>query len=160
MSMSTLRIAAKQHTRTLSQPLRRRTFYTPYAALQHSPLTNPTATATTGSATVVETAPAAQEHEHEHAARTVYVVAEPNAADFQFYGVPAGAYPVATPYTAENANMNVSFFFSRASVSALLICAQNSTGIRRRGPVPCCAPVCFLTPAPEEEMWGKRGAWW
>lgn len=125
MSMSALRIAAKQHTRTLSQPLRRRTFYTPYAALQHSPLTNPTATATTGSATVVETAPAAQEHEHEHAARTVYVVAEPNAADFQFYGVPAGAYPVATPYTAENANINVSFFFlTRIRFCVAHLCAK------------------------------------
>jgi len=87
--------AAAKHTRTLSQPLRR-TFYTPYAALQHSALsTKPIATAGEAEKT---TAPAAHEHEHEHAARTVYVVAEPNAADFTFYGVPAGAYPISTPY--------------------------------------------------------------
>jgi hypothetical protein len=86
--------AAAKHTRgTLSQPLRR-TFYTPYAALQHSPLS----TKPTSSAGEAATVPAAHEHEHEHAARTVYVVAEPNAADFTFYGVPAGAYPTSTPY--------------------------------------------------------------
>jgi hypothetical protein len=95
--------AAAKHTRsTLSQPLRG-TFYTPYAALQNSPLSaKPTSTA--GEiATAPTTAPAAHEHEHEHAARTVYVVAEPNAADFK-YGVPAGAYPISTPYhhPAEN----------------------------------------------------------
>jgi hypothetical protein len=113
--MSALRTAAAKHTRTLSQPLRR-TFYTPFAALQHSQLpTQSTSAATAGG----EAAATAHEHESEHAARTVYVVAEPNAADFKSYGVPAGAYPVATPYnqhhhypmgansTEENVNINV-----------------------------------------------------
>lgn len=114
-TMSALRTAAAKHTRSLSQPLRR-TFYTPFAALQHSQLpTQSTSAAAGGEAP----ATAAHEHESEHAARTVYVVAEPNAADFKSYGVPAGAYPVATPYnqhhhypmgaysTAENVNINV-----------------------------------------------------
>jgi hypothetical protein len=112
MSMSALRTAAKQHTRTLSQPLRQRTFYTPFAASQHSPLTKSTATVGEAATATAPAAVAQHEHEHEHAAHTVYVVAEPNAADFQFYGVPAGAYPVATPYTPENANMNVRVFSS------------------------------------------------
>jgi hypothetical protein len=154
--MSALRIAAKQHTRTLSQPLRRRTFYTPYAALQHSPLTNPTATATTATATVIETAPAAaHEHEHEHAARTVYVVAEPNAADFQFYGVPAGAYPVATPYTAENANINVRLLLIICCFP-IAHCERNFNRHRRREHVSCCAPRLFLDP--ERRGGGERGA--
>jgi hypothetical protein len=119
--MSALRTAAAaaaaKHTRTLSQPLRR-TFYTPYAALQHSQLPNNKSTAT-----IDEAAPTPHEHEREHAARTVHIVAEPNTADRKFYGVPMGAYPNATPYhhhhypaayaTAagvelENANVNVS----------------------------------------------------
>jgi len=93
--MSAIRTAATttaKHTRTLSQPLRR-TFYSPFAALQRSPLpssSNNNTTSTTGDAAV-------HEHEHEHAARTLHVVSEPNAADFK-YGVPAGAYPVAAPY--------------------------------------------------------------
>jgi len=111
--MSALRTAATKHTHTLSQPLRR-TFYTPFAALQHSKLPTTQSTATAGTAGGEAAAVTAHEHESEHAARTVYVVAEPNAADFKSYGVPAGAYPVATPYnhpmgansTAENANMN------------------------------------------------------
>jgi DNA-binding transcriptional MocR family regulator len=93
--MSAARTAVTKHTRSLSQPLRR-SFYTPFAALQHSPLhaksnrknTQPTTTAT---------ATHEHEHEREHAARTLYVVSEPNAADFK-YGVPAGAYPNAAPY--------------------------------------------------------------
>jgi hypothetical protein len=106
-NLNALRTAAKHARSALSQPLRR-TFYTPYAALQHSPLSaKPTTTASeaaTTTTTTTVTAPAALEHEQEHAARTVYVVAEPNAADFQFYGVPAGAYPISTPYhhPAEN----------------------------------------------------------
>jgi hypothetical protein len=112
--------AAAKHTRTLSQPLRR-TFYTPYATHQYSQLP------TKSTATIDEAAPTA--HEHEHAARTVHVVAEPNTADRKFYGVPMGAYPVATPYhhhhypadyatpgvELESANVNVSL------VSAVLI---------------------------------------
>lgn len=88
--MSALRTAAAaaKHTRTLSQPLRR-TFYTPYAALQYSQLPNKS------TATIDD---AAHEHEREHAARTVHVVAEPNTTDRKFYGVPMGAYPNATPY--------------------------------------------------------------
>jgi len=90
--MSAIRAAASKHTRTLSQPLRR-SFYTPFAALQHSPLLakKPTTTTTTSNAA------AAHEHEREHASRTLHVVSEPNAADFK-YGVPAGAYPNAAPY--------------------------------------------------------------
>ena len=115
--MSALRTAAAKHTRTLSQPLRR-TFYTPFAALQHSQL--PTTQSTAGTVGGEAASVTAHEHESEHAARTVYVVAEPNAADFKSYGVPAGAYPVATPYnhpmgaysTAENANMNVRLLLS------------------------------------------------
>lgn len=130
--MSALRTAAAKHTRSLSQPLRR-TFYTPFAALQHSQLPTQSATATGGEAAARE-----HEHEHEHAGRTVYVVAEPNAADFKFYGVPAGAYSVATPYNhhqypmgahstpAENANVNVSlllgsFYQCCASVIRMLL---------------------------------------
>ncbi|KAI0255126.1 hypothetical protein BJV78DRAFT_1279721 [Lactifluus subvellereus] len=90
--MSTVRaVAVAKHARTLSQPFRR-TFYSPFAALQHSPLLAKTPSGSNSS--VVE---AAHEHEREHAARTLYVVSEPNAADFK-YGVPAGAYPNATPY--------------------------------------------------------------
>ena len=114
--MSALRTAAAKHTRTLSQPLRR-TFYTPYAALQYSQLPNKSTTNT-----IDEAVPTAHEHEREHAARTVHVVAEPNTADRKFYGVPMGAYPNATPYhqhhypaayatpavELENANVNVS----------------------------------------------------
>jgi len=110
--MSALRKAAvaAKHTRTLSQPLRR-TFYTPYAALQYSQ--KPTTA-------IDEAAPTA--HEHEHAARTVHVVAEPSTADRKFYGVPMGAYPIAAPFhhhhpaayaapavDLENPNTNVSF---------------------------------------------------
>jgi len=93
--MSAIRASASKHTRTLSQPLRR-SFYTPFAALQHSPLLakKPTATSSGNDAAA---AVAAHEHEREHAARTLHVVSEPNAADFK-YGVPAGAYPNAAPY--------------------------------------------------------------
>jgi hypothetical protein len=92
--------AAAKHTRTLSQPLRR-TFYTPFAALQHSPLhakppTNSNKPSAAGNA-AADPAAGMYEHEREHAARTLYVVSEPNAADFK-YGVPAGAYPVSAPY--------------------------------------------------------------
>jgi len=93
--MSAIRTAATttfKHTRTLSQPLRR-TFYSPFAALQRSSLlTKPASSNNTTSGDA-----AVHEHEHEHAARTLHVVSEPNAADFK-YGVPAGAYPVAAPY--------------------------------------------------------------
>ena len=102
--MSALRTAAAKHTRALSQPLRR-TFYTPYAAHQYSQL--PTNSATT----IDEAMPTPHEHEREYAARTVHVVAEPNTADFKFYGVPMGAFPNATPYhpavELESANVNV-----------------------------------------------------
>jgi hypothetical protein len=121
--MSALRTAAAKHTRTLSQPIRR-TFYTPFAALQYSQLPNKSTTTT-----IDEAASMAHEHEREHAARTVHVVAEPNTTDLKFYGVPMGAYPNATPYhhhhypaayatpavELENANLNVSL------VSAVLI---------------------------------------
>jgi hypothetical protein len=119
-ALRTAAAAAAKHTRTLSQPLRR-TFYTPYAALQYS--------TTKSTTTIDEAVPTAHEHEREHAARTVHVVAEPNTADLKFYGVPMGAYPNATPYhhhqypaayatpavELENANVNVSL------VSAVLI---------------------------------------
>jgi len=88
-ALRTAAAAAAKHTRTLSQPLRR-TFYTPYAALQYS--------TTKSTTTINEVAPTAHEHEREHAARTVHVVAEPSTADLKFYGVPMGAYPNATPY--------------------------------------------------------------
>ncbi|KAH9972104.1 hypothetical protein BGW80DRAFT_1316458 [Lactifluus volemus] len=83
-------LAVAKRARALSQPFRR-TFYSPFAALQHSPLLTKVPSGATSS---VETA---HEHEHEHAARTLHVVSEPNAADFK-YGVPAGAYPNAAPY--------------------------------------------------------------
>ena len=114
--MSAFRTAAAKHTRALSQPLRR-TFYTPYAAQQYSQLPNKST-----STTIDEAVSVAHEHEREHAARTVYVVAEPSTTDRKFYGVPMGAYPNATPYhnhqypaayaapavELENANVNVS----------------------------------------------------
>ncbi|KAI0303600.1 hypothetical protein B0F90DRAFT_1626107 [Multifurca ochricompacta] len=91
--MSAVRTAIAKHTRTLSQPLLRRSFYSPFAALQHSPiLAKPSSSS--GSNNAVETA---HEHEREHAQRTLHVVSEPNTADFK-YGVPAGAYPNAAPY--------------------------------------------------------------
>lgn len=90
--MSAIRASASKHTRTLSQPLRR-SFYTPFAALQHSPLLAKRPTSNDDVA--------AHEHEREHAARTLHVVSEPNAAEFK-YGVPAGAYPNATPYHQHN----------------------------------------------------------
>jgi hypothetical protein len=113
-ALRTAAAAAAKHTRTLSQPLRR-TFYTPYAAQQYSQLP-------TKSTATIDEAAAPTAHEHEHAARTVHVVAEPNTADLKFYGVPMGAYPVATPYDhhqypaayaapgveLESANVNVS----------------------------------------------------
>jgi hypothetical protein len=165
--MSALRTAAAKHTRSLSQPLRR-TFYTPFAALQHSQLPTQSATATVGG----EAAPALEhehEHEHEHAARTVYVVAEPNAADFKFYGVPAGAYPVATPYNhhqypmgahstpAENANMNVSLLLSAVFINVmrpLFACcsrARNTAGIDDAS-----ALASFFTPL-VALRWGEEG---
>jgi hypothetical protein len=92
--MSAARIAVTKHTRSLSQPLRR-SFYTPFAALQHSPLlAKPN---NNHNQPAAAEAAAAHEHEREHAARTVHVVSEPNAAEFK-YGVPAGAYPNAAPY--------------------------------------------------------------
>jgi len=100
--MSAIRTAATtttKHTRTLSQPLRR-TFYSPFAALQRSPLTkSPSSSApSNNNATTTTSGDAAvHEHEREHAARTLHVVSEPNTTDFK-YGVPAGAYPVAAPY--------------------------------------------------------------
>ncbi|KAI0267711.1 hypothetical protein BC834DRAFT_968638 [Gloeopeniophorella convolvens] len=104
--MSAIRAAAStaKHTRALAKPLRR-TFYSPFAALQGSALAN-TSSAPTAQPT---DSPA---HEHEHAARTVYVVSEPNAADFP-YGVPAGAYPTSAPYhpaqpAQERANVSAS----------------------------------------------------
>jgi hypothetical protein len=95
--MSAIRASASKHTRTLSQPLRR-SFYTPFAALQPSPLLAKKPTATSSSSNDNNAAAiAAHEHEREHAARTLHVVSEPNAAEFK-YGVPAGAYPNAAPY--------------------------------------------------------------
>ncbi|KAI9457140.1 hypothetical protein F5148DRAFT_1151227 [Russula earlei] len=91
---ATLATTAKKHARTLSRPLRR-TFYSPFAALQHSPLLAKPPAANSSSPSASDAA--AYEHEREHASRTLYVVSEPNAADFK-YGVPAGAYPIATPY--------------------------------------------------------------
>lgn len=130
--MSTIRaVAAAKHARTLSQPFRR-TFYSPFAALQHSPLTN----SPSGSNNSVE---AAHEHEREHAARTLYVVSEPNAADFK-YGVPAGAYPNAAPYhhpvttttaaaAAPNTHQNVSSTSCNSRTScAHLYCAPAGVG--------------------------------
>jgi hypothetical protein len=110
MSAARAATTIAKHTRTLSQPSLRRTFYTPFAALQHSPLlskppTNSNESGASGGSNAASAAAAAgsssdgvtHEHEREHAARTVHVVSEPNAADFK-YGVPAGAYPNATPY--------------------------------------------------------------
>jgi len=102
--MSAIRASASKHTRTLSQPLRR-SFYTPFAALQHSPLLakkKPISNDDVATAAAV----AAHEHEREHAARTLHVVSEPNAAEFK-YGVPAGAYPNAAPYHNHNHNHNM-----------------------------------------------------
>ncbi|KAI0035424.1 hypothetical protein K488DRAFT_83130 [Vararia minispora EC-137] len=45
---------------------------------------------------------AASDYELEYAARTVYVVAEPEPVDDK-YGVPAGAYPVGVPYSSARA---------------------------------------------------------
>ena len=94
--MSAARTAVTKHTRSLTQPLRR-SFYTPFAALQHSPLL----AKSNNNHNKPAAASAAHEHEHEHerehASRTLYVVSEPNAAEFK-YGVPAGAYPNAAPY--------------------------------------------------------------
>jgi hypothetical protein len=102
--MSAIRAAASKHTRTLSQPLRR-SFYSPFAALQHSPLLaknpTPTSSSSNNAAASSNASAAAHEHEREHAARTLHVVSEPNAADFK-YGVPAGAYPNAAPYHQHN----------------------------------------------------------
>ncbi|KAH9995682.1 hypothetical protein BJV74DRAFT_883883 [Russula compacta] len=94
--MSAVRAAAAaKHTRALSQPFRR-TFYTPFAALQQSPLlTKPPAGSDASSAAAATTH--VHEHEHEHTARTLHVVSQPNAVDLK-YGVPVGAYPNATPY--------------------------------------------------------------
>ncbi|KAI0300727.1 hypothetical protein BC826DRAFT_966439 [Russula brevipes] len=100
--MSAVRAAAAtaKHTRTLSRPLRR-TFYSPFAALQRSPLLTKQTPTTTAAAVATSSDAVSQTHEHEHerehAARTLYVVSEPNAAEFK-YGVPAGAYPNAAPY--------------------------------------------------------------
>ncbi|KAI9428331.1 hypothetical protein H4582DRAFT_2092597 [Lactarius indigo] len=92
--MSALRAAtATKHLRTLSQPLRR-TFYSPFAALQQQP--SLTTTKSPSSATH-NSVGATHEHEHEHTARTLHVVSEPNAADLK-YGVPIGAYPNAAPF--------------------------------------------------------------
>lgn len=165
--MSALRTAAAKHTRSLSQPLRR-TFYTPFAALQHSQLPTQSATASAGG----EAAAREHEHEHEHAARTVYVVAEPNAADFKFYGVPAGAYPVATPYNhhqypmgahstpAENANMNVSLLLSAVFINVMrpLFCmlltrAKHSRHRRRE------RARLFLYPLGRSALGRGRGKW-
>jgi hypothetical protein len=103
--MSAIRASASKHTRTLSQPLRR-SFYTPFAALQHSPLLakKPTSNDDVATATATAAAVAAHEHEREHAARTLHVVSEPNAAEFK-YGVPAGAYPNAAPYHHNHHNV-------------------------------------------------------
>lgn len=145
-ALRTAAAAAAKHTRTLSQPLRR-TFYTPYAALQRSQLPNNKSTAT-----IDEAAPTPHEHEREHAARTVHIVAEPNTADRKFYGVPMGAYPNATPYhqhhypaayaTApgvelENANVNVSLVSAVLTIfvriySLLLMRTVNYSRHRRR----------------------------
>ncbi|KAI9439901.1 hypothetical protein H4582DRAFT_2075257 [Lactarius indigo] len=92
--MSALRAAtATKHLRTLSQPLRR-TFYSPFAALQQQP--SLTTTKSPSSATH-NSVGATHEHEHEHTARTLHVVSEPNTADLK-YGVPIGAYPNAAPF--------------------------------------------------------------
>lgn len=96
--MSAVRAAAAtKHTRALSQPFRR-TFYSPFAALQHSPLlSKPPAVGEAPSAATATTHAHAHEHEHEHTTRTLHVVSQPNAVDVK-YGVPVGAYPNATPY--------------------------------------------------------------
>jgi hypothetical protein len=107
--MSAARIAVTKHTRSLSQPLRR-SFYTPFAALQHSPLLAKPNNNHNQPAAAEAAAAHEHEHEREHAARTVHVVSEPNAAEFK-YGVPAGAYPNAAPYhpsTAQAQLENVS----------------------------------------------------
>ena len=106
--MSAARTAVTKHTRSLSQSLRR-SFYTPFAALQHSPLLAKPSNNHNNQPAAAATAHE-HEHEREHAARTVHVVSEPNAADFK-YGVPAGAYPNAAPYhhsTAQAQPENVS----------------------------------------------------
>ena len=91
--MSALRTAVtSKHIRTLSQPLRR-TFYSPFAALQQPSLT----TTKSPSSATHNTVGGVHEHEHEHTARTLHVVSEPNAADLK-YGVPIGAYPNAAPF--------------------------------------------------------------
>jgi len=150
-ALRTAAAAAAKHTRTLSQPLRR-TFYTPYAALQHSQLP------TNSTTTIDEAARTPHEHEREHAARTVHVVAEPNTADLKFYGVPMGAYPNATPYhhhhypaayaapavEPENANVNVSLVSAVLTILNACIysccscahCAVNYSRHRRRERVP------------------------
>jgi ABC-type Zn2+ transport system substrate-binding protein/surface adhesin len=112
--MSAARTALTKHTRTLSQPIRR-SFYTPFAALQHSPLH----AKTNHDHDHDHNQPAAAA-EHEHAARTVHVVSEPNAADFK-YGVPAGAYPNAAPYHHSTAHAQLENVSDRSSTSSVRV---------------------------------------
>ena len=84
--------ATTKHIRTLSQPLRR-TFYSPFAALQQPSLT----TTKIPTSTTHNSAGAAHEHEHEHTSRTLHVVSEPHVADVK-YGVPIGAFPNSAPF--------------------------------------------------------------
>ncbi|KAN0132950.1 hypothetical protein V8E53_009315 [Lactarius tabidus] len=86
-------VTATKHIRTLSQPLRR-TFYSPFAALQQPSLTT---TTKSPPPTTHNSAGAAHEHEHEHTSRTLHVVSEPHVADVK-YGVPIGAFPNSAPF--------------------------------------------------------------
>jgi hypothetical protein len=81
---SVLRVA-----RSLVRPTRlqhTRAFHSPFAVLADKVPTT-------------RTSIAASDYELEYAARTVYVVSDPEPVDGK-YGVPAGAYPVGVPYDA------------------------------------------------------------
>jgi len=82
--------AARALTRTALRGTR--AFHSPFAVLQDS-------AAATSAARANRTHPGASDYELEYAARTVYVVSEPDPAD-RPYAVPAGAYPVGVPYEA------------------------------------------------------------
>lgn len=110
-------LTATKHIRTLSQPLRR-TFYSPFAALQQPSLS-----------TTKSPSSAAHEHEHEHTSRTLHVVSEPHVPDVK-YGVPIGAFPNSAPFHPTPGSEQVS---THENVSASSISSVGRSLMTRYG---------------------------